>query len=43
VKGIKLQRKTSLDLHAAVAELAHGGRLKDHYLAVQRSQELDSL
>jgi len=43
VEGIELQREIRLDLHAAMAHLAHAGRLKDHYLAVQRSQELDSL
>ena len=43
VQGIELQREASLHLHAAVTHLADCRRLEDHYLAVQRSKELDAL
>ena len=43
VKGIQLQREGSLDLHAAMTHLADSSRLENHYLAVQRSKELDAL
>ncbi|HEX6214215.1 MAG TPA: hypothetical protein VFZ38_05320, partial [Vicinamibacterales bacterium] len=43
VKGIELQRETGLNLHSAMTHLADCRRLKDHYLTVQRSTELDAL
>ena len=43
VEGIELQRERGFNLHPAVAHLEHGGRLKDHYLALQGSREFDSL
>ena len=43
VKGIQLQREAGLHLHSAMTQLADGRRLKDHYLTVQRSKELDAL
>jgi len=43
VKGIQLQWKAGLHLHAAVTHLADGRWLEDHYLAVHRSKELDAL
>lgn len=43
VKGIELQREGGFHLHSAMAQLADRSGLKDHYLAVQRSQELDAL
>ena len=43
VKGIQLQREGGLHLHSAMTHLADRRRLKDHYLAVQRSKELDAL
>ena len=42
VKGIELQRKGGVDLHAAMTDLADIGRLEEHYLAVQTSKELDT-
>ena len=42
VKGIELQRKRGVDLHAAVTDLADVGWLEDHYLAVQTSKELNT-
>lgn len=43
VEGIELQREAGFHLHAAMTHLADCRRLKDHYLTVQRSQELDAL
>ena len=43
VEGIELQREAGLHLHSAMTHLADCRRLKDHYLAVQRSKELDAL
>ena len=43
VQRIQLKGETGLDLHTAMTHLADGRRLKNHYLAVQRSQELDAL
>lgn len=43
VQRIQLKGETGLDLHPAMTHLADCRRLKHHYLAVQRSQELDAL
>ena len=43
VKGIQLQRETGFYLHSAMTHLADSSRLENHYLAVQRSKELDAL
>ena len=43
VERIELQRKAGFHLHAAMTHLADSRRLKNHYLAVQRSKELDAL
>ena len=43
MQGIQLQRETGLDLHSAMTHLADSSRLENHYLAVQRSKELDAL
>src|SRR5688572_12741858 len=43
VERIELQREAGLHLHAAMTHLADCSWLEDHYLTVQRSQELDAL
>ena len=43
VERIELQRKAGLHLHSAMTHLADCSWLKDHYLTVQRSKELDAL
>jgi hypothetical protein len=42
VKGIEMKREASLDLAAAAGDLLDHHRLKDHHLAVELAEDLDS-
>jgi hypothetical protein len=42
VERVELQCEGRFDLHAALADLVNGGRLKHHYFTLQGAEQFDS-